>query len=326
MKAWIHDRYGPPDVLRMAEVDRPEPRPDEIRVRVHATTVTSGDCRVRAMNVPRGFGVVSRLVFGITRPRRRILGSELAGVVDAVGAGVRGFAPGDRVFAMRGLAMGAHAEFVCMPERGAIARIPDGLAFDEAAALSFGGTTAMDFLRRANARSGERLLVVGASGAVGSAAVQFARHRGLRVTAVCSGANVERVRALGAEAVVDYTRDALDAVGGGHDLVLDAVGAIPPSRYRPLLSPRARLMLVVADLPQTLAGPWSRVGGGPRVIVGTAPERAEDLRTLAQWAVEGVWRPMIDRRLAFDRMIDAHRYVETGRKRGNLVVMVAPPA
>jgi NADPH:quinone reductase-like Zn-dependent oxidoreductase len=197
MKAIVYEKYGPPEVLQLKEVEKPTPENNEVLIRTRATTVTSGDWRVRSLNVPVGFGLITRLVFGVSRPRQPILGTELSGVVESVGKDVKNFKVGDQVFAFSDAAMGCYAEYKCMPQDGAIALKPSNLIYDEAAALSFGGTTALDFLRRGKLQSGEKVLINGASGGVGTAAVQLAKHFGADVTAVCSSSNAELVRSLG---------------------------------------------------------------------------------------------------------------------------------
>lgn len=320
MKAIVCERYGPPDVLQLREVARPVPKDDEVLVRIRATTVTSADCRVRSLNVPVGFGLMSRLVFGITRPRQPILGSELAGEVEVVGRDVRKFKVGDPVFAMGGMSMGCHAEYKCLPESGALALIPPNLSFEEAAALPFGGTTALDFLRRGELRKGERILINGASGAVGTAAVQLARYFGAEVTAVCSAANRALVLSLGAFRIIDYTREDFTRNGERYDVIIDTVGTAPYSRSKASLKEDGRLLLVLAGLPDMLPIPWVAMTSRRKIVAGPATERAEDLQFLADLAQAGHFRPVIDRHYPFEQMAEAHRYVDTGRKKGSVVV------
>lgn len=298
----------------------PVPKDDEVLVRVQATTVTSADCRVRSQTIPRGFGVMSRLVFGVTKPRQAILGTEFAGEVAAVGKAVRSFAPGDQMFGMAGVRMACHAEYKCVPESGALAIKPPNLTFEEAAALPFGGTTAVDFLRRGRLRRGESILVNGASGAVGTAVVQLARHFGAEVTAVCSAPNHDLVRSLGASHAIDYTSEDFTRNGQRYDIIVDTAGTAPYSRSRASLKERGRLLLVRAELPDMLPIPWVSLTSGRRISASPAIERAEDLRFLAGLAEAGEFRPVIDRRYRFDQIVEAHTYVDSGRKRGNVVV------
>jgi NADPH:quinone reductase-like Zn-dependent oxidoreductase len=324
MKAAVYERYGAPEVLALAEVPAPTPKPHEILVEVHASTVTSGDWRVRSLRLPPGFGPFGRLAFGLFGPRQPVLGTELAGKVVAIGERVTTRAVGDAVFAFLGAKLGCHAEYRCIPEDGPVALKPANLSYDEAAALSFGGTTALHFLRRADLQRGERVLVHGASGGVGTATVQLARHFGARVTGVCSTPNVELVRSLGADEVIDYTKQDFTARGETWDVIVDTTGKAGTSRCRGCLSPTGRLLLVAAGLPDMLRAAWMALTSRQRIIVGPAPERAEDLRLLAELAEAGALKPVIDRRYPLERIVDAHRYVDTGHKRGNVVITLVP--
>ena len=322
MKAILYQQYGPPDVLQMADIAKPIPKPNEILIKTYATTVTSGDWRVRSLTVPAGFGWMTRLVFGVSRPRQPILGSELAGVVESVGAAVSRFKVGDAVFAFSDARMGCYAEYKCMPQDGAVACKPLGLSYGEAAALSFGGTTALDFLRRAKLQRGESVLINGASGAVGAAAVQLARHFGAHVTAVCGTANMAWVRALGASQVIDYTQEDFTQNGQTYHVIMDTVGTAPFSRCQASLRDGGRLLLVLAGLADMLHAPWASLTSGKRVIAGPVSVRAEDLPLLAELATTGAFKAVIDRRYRFEQMVEAHRYVDSGRKKGNVVVML----
>ena len=320
MKAIVYERYGSPDVLQLKEVAKPTPKDNEVLIRIHATTVTSGDWRVRSLDVPVGFGLISRLVFGVLRPRQPILGTELAGEIESVGKQVSKFKAGDQVFAFSGAGMGCHAEYKCMPEVGAVALKPPNLTYEEAAAISFGGTTALSFFRRGKLQGGESVLVNGASGGVGTAAVQLAKHFGADVTGVCSTANVELVRSLGATHVIDYTEEDFTRNGETYDVIVDTVGTAPFSRSKDSLKEGGRLLQVLGGLPDMLRIPWVSMTSGKRIIAGPATERAEDLRFLAELAQAGEFRPVIDRRYPFEQIAEAHRYVDTGRKRGNVVI------
>jgi NADPH:quinone reductase-like Zn-dependent oxidoreductase len=320
MRAAVYQRYGSPDVVEVREVSKPTPRDDEILIRTHATTVTSGDWRARSLTMPVGFGLLGRLVFGVSRPRQPILGTELAGEVESVGKGATKFNAGDQVFAFSGAGMGCHAEYKCMPEDGAVALKPTNLAYEEAAALSFGGTTALGFLRRAKVRSGERVLINGASGGVGTAAVQLAKHFGAHVTGVCGAANVDLVISLGADHVINYAEEDFTASGETYDIIVDTAGTAPFSRSNTSLRERGRLLLVLGGLPDMLRIPWVAMTSSKQVIAGPAAVRAEDLRFLAHLAEAGDFKPLIDRRYPFEQIAEAHRYVDTGRKRGNVVI------
>ncbi|MGZ4780110.1 MAG: NAD(P)-dependent alcohol dehydrogenase [Thermoanaerobaculia bacterium] len=320
MKAIVYETYGPPSVLQFKELPKPIPKDNEVLIRTRATTVTAGDWRVRSLEVPAGFGVLSRLALGIFGPRQKILGSELAGEIESVGKNVTRFKAGDEVFAFPGLKMGSYVEYKCMPEDGPLAAKPANLTFDEAAAMSFGGTTALDFFRRAKLRSGEKVLVNGASGGVGTAAVQLARHFGADVTGVCSSANADLVKSIGASRVIDYTKEDFTKNGETYDVIVDAAGTSPFSRCKKSLKDGGRLLMILGRLSDILKAPWVAISGSKRIVAGTAAARGEDLRYLADLARSGEFKPVIDRRYRFDQMAEAHAYVDTGRKRGNVVV------
>jgi NADPH:quinone reductase-like Zn-dependent oxidoreductase len=320
MKAVVYERYGPPEVLELRELPKPRPRDNEVLIRTHATTVTSGDWRARSLEMPAGFGAMGRLFFGVSRPRQPILGTELAGDIESVGKDVRRFKVGDQVFAFSGAAMGCHAEYKCMRDDGAVALKPANLTYDEAAAISFGGTTALSFLRRAKLQRGEKVLVNGASGCVGTATVQLAKHFGADVTGVCSAANVELVRSLGANRVVDYTKEDFAANGETYDVIVDTAGTAPFSRSESSLKERGRFAPVLGSLTDLLRTPWVSMTSRNRIIAGPAIGRPEDLRFLAALAEAGEFTPVIGRRYAFEQIAEAHRYVDSGHKRGNVIV------
>jgi NADPH:quinone reductase-like Zn-dependent oxidoreductase len=320
MKAVVYTKYGSPDVIEIAEVAKPTPKDNQVLIKIHATTVTSADSRVRSLNMPVGFGLMSRLVFGVSKPRQPILGTELAGEIELVGKDVSKFKVGDRVFAFSGASMGCHAEYKCMPEDGLVVLKPDNLTYDEAAAISFGGTTALDFFRRGNLQSGEKVLINGASGAVGTAMVQLAKHFGADVTGVCSAANVELVKSLGADRAIDYTQEDFTANGETYDIIVDAIGTAPFARVKDSLTEGGRLLLVLAGLPDILLSPLVSMTSSKKAIAGPAAERVEDLQFLAKLAAAGQFKPFIDRRYPFDRIAEAHSYVDTGHKKGNVVV------
>ncbi|HEX9614323.1 MAG TPA: NAD(P)-dependent alcohol dehydrogenase [Bacteroidota bacterium] len=320
MKAIIYEQYGPPEVLQMKEIETPAPKDNEVLIRIHATTVTSGDWRARSLIVPAGFGFLSRLFFGISKPKQPILGTELAGEIVAVGKDVHKFKSGDQVFAFSGAGMGCYAEYKCMPENGPVALKPPNLTYDEAAALSFGGTTALNFFRRGKLQAGETVLVNGASGGVGTAAIQLAIHFGAEVTGVCSTANVELVRSLGAARVIDYTKEDFTQNGETYDVIVDTVGTAPYSRCKGSLKEQGRLLLVSGELSDLLQIPWVSMTSRKRVIGGPASERAEDLVFLADLARAGSFKPVIDRRYPFEQIVEAHRYVDSGHKKGNVII------
>ena len=320
MRAIVYEQYGSPNVLKMKEVAKPIPQANEILIKTYATTVTTGDWRVRSLILPPGFGFLGRLMFGIFKPRQPILGSEIAGVIESVGKAVSKFKVGDSVISFSDAAMGCHAEYRCMAEDGAIALKPSNLSFNESAALSFGGTTALSFLRRANLKAGDRILINGASGGVGTAAVQLAKHFGAVVTAVCSTPNVELVKLLGANHVIDYVKEDFTKNGEKYDVIMDIAGNAPYSRSKGSLVEKGYLLMVLAGLFDMLQAPWISMMTGIRLVVGPAFGKAEDLRYLAQLAESGIFKPVIDRTDPFHLMADAHRHVDTGHKRGNVVV------
>jgi NADPH:quinone reductase-like Zn-dependent oxidoreductase len=324
VKAVTYQKYGSPDVLEITEQPRPTPGDNELLIRVRATTVSSADWRMRSLEMPRGFGVLGRLAIGIRGPRKPVLGSELAGDVEAVGRAVTSFKVGDQVFAFTGAGLGCHAEYKCLPANGAVALKPSNLSFEQAAALSFGGATILDYFRRGELRSGERVLVNGASGTVGSAAVQLARHFGAHVTGVCSAANLELVRSIGADEVIDYTQRDFAQSKVPFDVIVDTVGNAPFARSGPALRRGGRLLLVLASLPELLKAPWHSLTSGKRVIAGPAAERPEYVRQLGELALAGRFTPVIDRSYPFENMVDAHRYVDRGHKRGSVVITLGP--
>jgi NADPH:quinone reductase-like Zn-dependent oxidoreductase len=320
MRAALYTHYGSPEVVELREVPKPVPKDDEVLIKVHSSTVSSGDWRARSLEVPKGFGLISRLAFGLFKPRRPILGTELSGEIEAVGKNVTRFKVGDQVFAYPGLAMGGHAEYKCMREDAAIAAKPASLSWDEAASLSFGGVTALDFLRRGKIQKGDKVLINGASGAVGTAAVQIAKHFGAEVTGVCSTGNLALVKSIGAVHVIDYTLDDFTRNGETYDIIVDTVGTAPYSRSKRSLKEGGRLLLVFGSLPEMLKIPWVSLTSERKIIAGPVGERAYDLQAIAAMASSGELKPVIDRRYPIARIAEAHRYVDTGHKKGSVVI------
>lgn len=323
MKAMVYHRYGPPDVVALTELPKPLPTNNEVLVHIRATTVTSADWRARSLFMPGGFGPIGRLVFGVFGPRQPILGTELSGVVEAVGTSVTRFAPGDEVFAFTGGKFGCHAEYRTIAEDGLIALKPANLSFEEAAALSFGGTTALPFLRdKAGLKAGDRVLIVGASGGVGTAAVQIALALGAEVTGVTSTANLQLVRSIGAHQVIDYTTQDFTATGETWDIILDTTGTASYARVDRVLRPGGRLVVVLGSLKGMLGIGGPSKSSGKRVIAVVASPSAEHIHTLADLAAAGALKPVIDRSYPLEDAVEAHAYVDTGRKRGSVVLTI----
>jgi NADPH:quinone reductase-like Zn-dependent oxidoreductase len=320
MKAVVHDRYGPPEVLRIEDVEDPVPAEDEVLVRVHATTVTRTDVGLRSADL-----IFSRLVTGIRRPTNRILGMEFAGVVEGTGSAVTGFKAGDAVFGVSGA--GAHAELMTIRESAAIAHLPAGLGFDEAAPLADGAALALACFRAANLLKGQSVLIYGAAGAVGSAGVQLAKHLGTKVTAVCSTKDVDLVRSLGADEVIDRTREDFTTRGVRYDVIFDAVGLLSFRRTRRALKPYGTF--VDTDLGSLASVPIlalvTRWTGGQRVKMGITKYSKEDTLLLKELVEAGTFRAVIDRRYPLEEVVEATHYVEDGHKTGNVVLTVADP-
>jgi len=321
MKAVVQDRYGPPEVLRIEEVERPVPKDDELLIRVHASTVSQTDTHARR---PDPF--LWRLAFGLRRPRSRTLGVELAGEIEAVGAAVRDFKVGDAVFGRPSRYFGAHAEYICVSERAALAHKPAGMSFDEAAAVCDGASQALDALRKADVGEGRRIVIYGASGSLGTAAVQLGKHFGAHITAVCGTDHVELVRSLGADEVVDYRQQDFTKNGRTYDAIIDAVGKYSFRRGRRALKPGG--IYVATDggrfLLETLAFfVATRFVGSRRVTTAIGRRIKGDVLLLKELIEAGEFRAVIDRRYSIDEVVEAHRYVETWHKAGNVVLAIA---
>jgi NADPH:quinone reductase-like Zn-dependent oxidoreductase len=318
MRAVVFDKYGPPEVLHIEDVERPVPKDNEVLVKVHAATVSRTDTGLRSADL-----FVSRIVTGLLRPRRRILGSDLAGEVEAVGRSVTGFAVGDRVFGINPWKFGTHAEFVCVAESGALAHMPAGMSFEDAAAVCDGGILALNALRPAALHSGQRILVYGASGSIGTAGVQLARAFGADVTAVCNSKNFELVRSLGADEVIDYTKEDFTRNGQRYDAIFDSVGKQSFTRCRGSLKPRG-VFVATDHLQNIVLAAWTARFGGKRVVFPIPPRfTKQDVLFLKQLIESGQYRAVIDRRYPLDEVVAATRYVETKQKTGNVVLNVA---
>jgi NADPH:quinone reductase-like Zn-dependent oxidoreductase len=320
MKAVVHDRYGPPDVLRLDEIDRPVPRDEEVLVKVHATTVNRTDCSFRGA---RPFFI--RFFSGLVRPRRRILGSEFAGEVEAVGTTVTQFKPGDHVFGVNADDLGAHAEFICMREDAPLAHKPPGMTFEEAAADCDGAILGLTLLRGAGVQKGHQILVYGASGSIGTATVQLAKHLEAEVTAVCNTKNVETVRSLGADEVVDYTQEDFTKNGRTYDAILDAVGKHSYRKCKGSL--KAGGTYATTDLGYLWQNPflvlWTSRIGDKRVLIPIPRYTKQDVLLLKELIEAGSYKAVIDRSYPLEQVIEATRYVETEQKTGNVVLTLS---
>lgn len=322
MRAAVYRKFGPPEVVRVEEMPQPTPGRTDVIIKVHASTVSAADHRGRSRDVPRGLGMLAALGLGVFRPRHRVLGMDVAGVVEAVGAGVTKFAPGDEVIAMLGGAFGGHAEYARLSEDGAITAKPRNMTFEEAVTLVFGGITARGFLTRTSIKRGDTVLVNGASGAVGTAAVQLATHEGAHVTGVCSSANSELVTSLGADRVIDYTQVDFTTEPITYDIIIDCVGNAPFERVERLINPGGALLLVIADLKGMLRASSRTRKSGKLVSAGNVDYKAEDLAFLVRLAESGQYQAVIDRTYELSDIVEAHHFVDTGRKRGNVVLRV----
>jgi len=326
VKAAVYRKFGGPEVVRLEEVPKPSPGSGDVLIKVHATTLSIADHRMRSRKLPKGLWFFGPLVLGVFGPRKPILGMDAAGIVEAVGANVTRFKPGDAVIALPEANFGSHAEYLCVPENSAITLKPENMSFEASVTLAFGGQTALRFLRRAKLKPGDEVLVNGASGAVGTAAVQLAKHFGAVVTGVCSGANGDLVRSLGAAHVIDYTKEDFASTGKRYDVIVECVGNAPFERVSGSIKPGGALLLVITGLKGMLGAARNSRKSGKLVSWSNSKPLAEELAFLVRLAEAGEYRAIIDRTYEFDEIVEAHRYVDTGRKRGNVVVRVAGSA
>lgn len=328
MKAIVYTQYGTADVLHLQEVEKPTPKNNEVLIKVHATSVTAGDCNARGFTfVPPGFGFIARLAFGPRKPRQPILGVELSGEIVEVGKDVRLFKQGDRVFGMS-FKYGAYAEYICMAEDASLVVKPRNLTCAEAASIPFGATTALYFLRdMAKLQPGQKVLIIGASGCTGVYAVQLAKYYGAEVTGVCSTKNLEMVRTLGAGHVIDYTKEDFTHNGQTYDVIFDMVpGKFSFAHYKSSLRPKGLYLAGAGGLEAFAQMAWTALVGGKKVMAGVAPDRAEDLVFLKELLEAGRIKSVIDRRYPLEQTAEAHRYADTGHKRGSVVITVTAEA
>lgn len=323
MKAIVATAYGAPEVLQLQEVEKPTPKDNEILVKVRATTVNVGDSRMRSFTVPPIFWLPARMTLGFSKPKSPIFGMELAGEVEAVGRAVTRFRPGDQVLASTfEQQFGAHAEYKCLPEDGAVVIKPQHLSYAEATTLPISAHTALYFLKAANIKPGQRVLINGASGAVGTFAVQLAKYLGAEVTGVCSTSNVALVTSLGADRVIDYTQESFTKRGEVYDIIFDTIGKTTFSQCQGALKANGYYLHTVM-VGAAVIGLWSAITTGKHVIGGTAVPRADSLAVLKELTEAGQLKPVIDRCYPLDQMVEAHRYVDQGHKKGSVVIMVS---
>jgi NADPH:quinone reductase-like Zn-dependent oxidoreductase len=315
MKAIVCMEYGKPDVLQLKEVDKPIPKDNEILVRILATAVNAADWRLRKADP-----WAVRLFFGLTKPKRPILGGVLSGKVEALGKNVTRFKVGDQIFGATGMSFGAYAAYICLSQDGILSIKPNNISHIEAGTIPFGGTTALHFIRKANIKDGQKVLIYGASGAVGTAAVQLAKYFGAQVTAVCSTSNVEMVKSLGADKVIDYTKEDFTMNGETYDVIFETVNKLSFSNSIKSLKKQGTLILGASELPQMLQGMWSSMTSSKKVLSGMISQKAADIIFLKELIEKGNFKPVVDRSYPLEKMIEAHKYVEQGHKKGNVAI------
>ena len=326
MKAVVFTKYGPPDVLQIREVEKPTPKPNEVRIRIRATTVSAADCELRRFDFPGWIWLPVRLWFGLLKPRVRVLGQELAGEIEEIGKDVRSLKKGDRVFAATGMRLGAHAEYICLPEApmgGAIATMPSNLSFEEAASVPYGGGEALQFLRKGNIQNGQKVLVNGAGGSFGTFAVQLAKSFGAQVTAVDSPSKLEMLRSLGADHVIDYTQEGFTDSHETYDVIFDVVRNSPSRRMVRSLRENGIYLTANPGLSQLLLALWTSMTSRKRVIIGVPSGTNNDLAFLRGMIEAGKIHPVIDRCFPLEQIAEAHRSAESGEKKGNIVISIA---
>ena len=325
MKAIVCTRYGPPEVLRLKEVEKPSPRDNEVLIKIHATTVNAGDCEIRSFKIPIWIWLPMRLFFGLRKPRRPILGQELAGEIEAVGKDVKSFKEGDKVIASTGIGMGAYAEYICLAEEseeGVLAAKPTNMTYEEAAAVPTWGLNALHFLRKAHIQPDQKVLINGACGSIGTFAVQLAKHFGAEVTGVDSSEKLEVLRSIGADQVIDYTQEDFTKNGQSYDVIFDVVGKSSFSRSIRSLKKNGFYLCANPRLSHMIRGLWTSITSNKKIISGAARLDSEDLMFLKELIEVGKLKSVIDRSYRLNQIPAAHRYVETGLKKGHVAITV----
>lgn len=320
MRAMVCTRYGPPEVLKLQHLGKPVPKAGEILVKVHASTVTAGDCEIRSFKFPVLLWIPLRLFFGLRKPRVNVLGQEFAGEVEAVGSGQTLFKKGDHVYGATGLTLGAYAEYLCLSGTSAIARIPESISFEEAATIPTGGMNALFFLQKARIRAGQKVLVIGAGGSIGTVAVQLAKHAGAEVTAIDSKEKLDMLLSIGADHVLDYRKEDSTATDETYDVIFDVAGKSPFTKNVNALTPKGIYLMGNPNLSQIFRRLWPTKKGGRKIIAGAASYNSQDLRELNKLLAEGKLKAVVDQIFPLEQLHEAHRYVESGAKKGNVVI------
>lgn len=330
MKAIVWTAYGQPEVLQLEEVEKPTPKANEVLIRIHATTVTAGDCEARNLKFPILFRLLMQMYVGLRKPKRiTILGQELAGEIEAIGKDVKRFKAGDQVFGTTGLGFGAYAEYICLPEKsamGVLATKPANMTYAEAAAVPTGGLEALHFIRKGNIQRGEKVLIIGAGGSIGSFAVQLAKYFGAEVTGVDSSSKLNMLRTIGADHVIDYTQEDITQRAETYDVIFDVMGKSSFSGSVRLLKQNGRYLLGNAGLSQMVRGRWTSIRSSKKVLIGAANQKNEDLLFLKALIETGKIKSVIDRRYPLEQIAEGHRYVDTGQKKGNVVITISQNA
>ncbi len=330
MKAVVTTKYGPPEVLELHEVEKPTPADNEMLIKIHATTVTAGDIEMRSLNIPLGMQLMLRAGFGVRGPRKKISGTELAGEIETIGKDVTEFMLGDQVFGSAGTGFGAYAEYICLPDKpgemeGGVAIKPANMTFEEAATVPFGGRDSLHFLRLGNIQNGQKVLINGAGGSIGTFGIQLAKHFGAEVTAVDSTPKLDMLRSIGADHVIDYTQEDFTKSGEIYDVIFDVIGKVSLSRSKKSIKPNGTYLLA-NPVSQMVQGLWTKMTSDYKVVMQTSSGRIADLVFLRGLIEEGKLTTVIDRTYPLEQIVEAHRYVEKGGKLGNVVITMGHEA